>query len=137
MDGRWGWSLVVLGALGCIGAPETRFLSCMPRPPEVERRSYDYHDPFADEKAGPATQSRPRAFQEPRSDTRKTFDLRFLQALHPTGGNPVVVRGPVVPGGAAPTIITGTATPWSPSAAAPVANNLWTGSTQPPIVPAY
>jgi hypothetical protein len=81
--GWWGMALVLAGSIGlsgCMGAPETRFLSCIPRPPGVEARSYDLHDPFPDESAGPETFTRPRAFQEPRSDTRKTNDLRFLQA---------------------------------------------------------
>ncbi len=69
-----------MGLCGCMQTQETRFLSCIPRPPAVEARSYDLHDPFADENAGPQTFTRPRAFTEPRKNTRKANDLRFLQS---------------------------------------------------------
>ncbi len=80
--GWWMIALLVVEGMGLTGCmqQETRFLSCLPRPPGVEARSYDLHDPFPDEDVGPNTFTRPRAFQEPRGETRKTNDLRFLQA---------------------------------------------------------
>jgi hypothetical protein len=109
---------VLLLLSGCVGPYETRFLTWWQRPPEVESRSYDAHDPFGDKYAGPDTYSRPRAFIDPRSDTRKNAELSFLQAMHPTAGQPQlagvpIVRGPAVPGpggvpiatGPAPTVI--------------------------------
>jgi hypothetical protein len=77
---------VVTGIAGCVGPRETQYLSWMPRRPDVEARSYDWHDPFPDERVGPDTASRPRAFIDPRTDTRKNFDQRFLQAVHPSAG---------------------------------------------------
>jgi hypothetical protein len=74
----WLLGMILCGLL--VGCQETRLLSCMPRKPAVESRSYDYHDPFPDDEIGPKTYSRPRTFEEPRSDTRKSFDLRNLQA---------------------------------------------------------
>ena len=74
--------LILLLMAGCCGIQETRFLSCAPRDPSVEAQSYNLHDPFPDEHAGPNTFTRPRAFIEPRSDTRKNFDLRFLKAAY-------------------------------------------------------
>lgn len=96
-----GWivrGLAVLALSGCVGPEETRYLSCVPRPPEIETRAYDWHDPFPDETAGPDTITRPRAFLEPRTDTRKTFDLRFFSAMHPLAGQGTLVRGPRGPG---------------------------------------
>lgn len=76
-----GWlALILMLAGSSLGCQETRFLSCGTRDPRVESRSYDLHDPFPDESLGPETFTRPRAFQEPRTDERKTFDLRNLQA---------------------------------------------------------
>jgi hypothetical protein len=85
---RGSLTLMLILAGGLAGCQETRFLSCRTRDPRVESRSYDLHDPFADEEMGPETYSRPRDFQLPRSDTRKTFDLRNLQASR--GINPPV-----------------------------------------------
>lgn len=90
--------LILIVAVSSLGCQETRFLSCRVREPSVETRSYDLHDPFPDEDIGPKTFTRPRTFQVPRSDTRKSFDLRNLQASKgvtppqmlwdPTGVNP-------------------------------------------------
>jgi hypothetical protein len=92
----WMWGVVV--GVGCVGPRETQLLTCAPRPPEMERRSYDYHDPFPDEAIGPETSTRPRTFQDPRSDTRKSFDLRFLQTIYPSAAGTPVGRGPAWPG---------------------------------------
>ncbi|MBI1349108.1 hypothetical protein GC163_22795 [bacterium] len=88
----------LLGLVGCVGPEETQFLSIYERNPTVEARSYDWHDPFPDERAGPDTFSRPLAFNEPRTDTRKNIDLRFLQAMHPSAGQPSYAGIPAVPG---------------------------------------
>lgn len=95
--------LLAFGIGGCVGPEETQFLSLYERNPTVEARSYDWHDPFPDERVGPDTATRPLAFNEPRSDTRKNLDLRFLQAMHPSAGQPhyaglPAVQGPAVPG---------------------------------------
>ena len=74
--------LLLTAAAGCCGTQETRFLSCLPRNPTVEAQSYNLHDPFPDEHAGPNTFTRPRAFIEPRTDTRKNLDLRYLKAAY-------------------------------------------------------
>jgi hypothetical protein len=111
MDRR-GWVVVVaLGLCGCIGPRETQFLSCVPRPPHVEARSWDWHDPFPDENAGPDTVTRPRSFMEPRSDTRKSFDLRFLQAMHPSAGRTRLAPGPLWPGYGTPGMASGPVQP--------------------------
>ncbi|MDP1797586.1 MAG: hypothetical protein Q8K78_08900 [Planctomycetaceae bacterium] len=88
------WMVTGLFLAGCIGPQETRLLTCTPRDLNVEARSYDSHDPFADESSGPDTASRPRTFVEPRSDSRKALNMRQLQAMYPHAGGPVFARGP-------------------------------------------
>lgn len=141
--GRCGAALLLIaGTGGCVGPEETRFLSLQERDPRVESRSYDYHDPFPDKHVGPDTYSRPRAFIDPRDDTRKTLDVRFLQAMHPTAGQPQyagvppVVRGPARPGPG------GVPIPTSPPVATPypVATQPFiqpTVSSNPPFTGAY
>jgi hypothetical protein len=95
---------MVLGSVfvlsGCI-QQETRLLTWMPRPPGLESKSYDLHDPFADEAAGPETFTRPRAFTEPRTETRKNAELRFLQASREITPQPAAFWDPLTPTGAA------------------------------------
>ena len=78
---RWAGLLWIVFLSGC-GLPETRYLTCLARPAAVETQSYNLHDPFPDEDAGPNTFTRPRSFMEPRSDSRKNLDLRFLKAAY-------------------------------------------------------
>lgn len=73
--------LIVVTIAGC-GTPETRFLTCFPRPPAAEVASYKWHDPFPDEDAGPKMFIRPRNFLVPRSDAQKGFDKRYIQAAY-------------------------------------------------------
>jgi hypothetical protein len=105
MERGWkfgGLGLVcVLSLTGCLRTQDTRFLTCLPRPAAIEARAYDFHDPFADESIGPETFTRPRAFQEPRSDTRKSSDLRFLQAAREFAPRPHAFWDPLSPTGTA------------------------------------
>ncbi len=82
--------LVVAGSgLGCM---ETRFLTCRPRDPRVEAKTYELlHDPFPDEAMGPDTFSRPRDFQDARTDEFKDFELRNRRAAG-MSGTPMVTR---------------------------------------------
>ena len=73
--------LALLLMAGC-NTPETRFLAVNPRAPEAEIASYKWHDPFPDEDAGPRTYTRPRIFMEPRTDSQKSFDLRYIKAAY-------------------------------------------------------
>ena len=77
--GLFGW---LTGALvGCVGGfQETRFLRCQTRPVDDERKSYELHDPFGDDRSGPSTQTRPRGFEVPRTDTRRDYDLRTMRS---------------------------------------------------------
>lgn len=93
---RWWWAAGMCGLFfaGCIGPQETRLLTCNMRDLNVEARSYDSHDPFADENSGPETFSRPRTFVEPRSDSQKAFNMRKLSAMYPNAGGTQFARGP-------------------------------------------
>lgn len=78
---RWIIPLFVLVVVGC-GTPETRFLTFAPRPAAADIASFKYHDPFPDEEAGPKTFNRPRVFIQPRSETQKSFDKRYINAAY-------------------------------------------------------
>ncbi len=95
-DMRSWWAMSACGLIfaGCIGPQEMRLLTCNMRDLNVEARSYDSHDPFADESSGPETFSRPRTFVEPRSDSRKALNMRQLSAMYPNAGNTIFARGP-------------------------------------------
>ena len=73
--------MFIVTLVGC-GTPETRWISCRPRPQASEIASYKFHDPFPDEEAGPKTFTRPRIFMEPRTDAQKSFDLRYIKAAY-------------------------------------------------------
>ena len=87
--------------MGC-GTPETRFLTWQPRPARLEVQSYELHDPFPDEDAGPKTGVRPRIFLEPRSDTRKNLDLRYINAAYGFPQRPSNYWDPAAPFGPGP-----------------------------------
>lgn len=81
-------ALIVFGtafavaAAGCAWRPENRFLNCQARPPGIESKSWDLHDPFPDESIGPDTDTRPRQFTTPRSTERVKSDLRLMDTTH-------------------------------------------------------
>jgi hypothetical protein len=77
---RAGTCAAVLCLAGCNG-PQQRFYAWCQRDLRTEARTYEFHDPFPDELAGPQTEVRPRQFEEPRSDTRKDYDLRLLESM--------------------------------------------------------
>jgi hypothetical protein len=76
----------LLAAGGCISPQFVRLPTVVPRAPAVERRSFEFHDPYADERAGPAVGHRPRGFSEPRTKPRQDLDLR-IKHLAPTDAN--------------------------------------------------
>ena len=80
MERRWLVLFLVVAGSG-LGCQETRFLSWRPRDPRAEVLSYEVdHDPFPDESMGPKTYSRPRAFDEPRTEEYKDFIWRQRRA---------------------------------------------------------
>ncbi|MCA9076344.1 MAG: hypothetical protein KDA93_15050 [Planctomycetaceae bacterium] len=51
---------------GCFNPAFTRLPSFWTAPAEVERREYQYHDPFPDAQTGPSTGFRPTEFKDQR-----------------------------------------------------------------------
>lgn len=95
---RWACVGAMLCLAGCNG-PQQRFMAWRHRDLRTEARTYDFHDPFPDEHAGPETVTRPLSFEDPRTETRQDYDLRLLLSMG--GGNSPLVsrrptRGPLV-----------------------------------------
>lgn len=98
----WVLALTFVGMAGCTTtSPCQRMFAGCRRNLGLESKTYTLHDPFPDELAGPDTATRPRAFEEPRSDTRRDFDLRLLfsmsgQPLTPTMASRPLHGSPLV-----------------------------------------
>ncbi len=78
--------LAICGSLllaGCVTPYNTRLPTLRPRHPAVERRSYEYHDPFPNSDLGPETNQRPWGFARPRTQPRQMWQLRRLGPLPP------------------------------------------------------
>ena len=73
--------LAALCLQGCTSVRVPQFFNLCQRDLKTESRLYEFHDPFPDEAAGPDTVTRPLAFDAPRSDTRRDFDLRMLLSM--------------------------------------------------------
>ncbi len=56
--------------------------------PLVEKRAYEFHDPFPDQSAAPNTFNRPRGYIVPRSAPRQAVEGRLLQGMQPEMGPP-------------------------------------------------
>ncbi|HID24546.1 MAG TPA: hypothetical protein EYP14_19405 [Planctomycetaceae bacterium] len=75
-------SLILLCvASGCITPFNTRLPTLLPRHPAVEKRSYEFHDPFPNPDLGPETDQRPRGYKRPRTQPRQLWELRKLRQL--------------------------------------------------------
>jgi len=72
-------SLLLLG--GCISSQNTRMPTLAYGDPRAERRSYDYHDPYADN-SGPFVE-RPRGADHQRSFSRRAME----QSYQPMSGS--------------------------------------------------
>ncbi len=82
---RWIASAIVLcGSLhlnGCLSPQETELPTVIPKHhPDVERKLYEYHDPFADSNLGPDIDHRPRGFHRQRTEPRRSADV-YLEQL--------------------------------------------------------
>ncbi len=73
--------------------PECPFWNGYGRNLTAESRMYEFHDPFPDEKSGPHTEYRPRGFMQPRTDTRRDFDLRLLLSMSSGSPGPLYSKG--------------------------------------------
>jgi hypothetical protein len=86
--------LALLALAGCPNPANTRFPTLAPRPPAVERQSFQRHDPFPNENLGPETFTRPREFQEQREEPRRAREAQPVPGVlvpetlgPPTGAN--------------------------------------------------
>lgn len=66
-------------AAGCFNPAFTRLPMLDPGQPQVEKRSYERHDPFPDRLSAPDTQVRPREFNGQRTEPRRALEERLLQ----------------------------------------------------------
>lgn len=79
----WRWCAVtsLFVAAGCVLPPHTRLPTLQPRDPRLERRLYEFHDPFPDDALGPETNQRPPSFNTPRTAPRRALEFQMLQGL--------------------------------------------------------
>jgi hypothetical protein len=66
---------------GCPTPDNTRFPTLAPRPPAIERQSYQRHDPYPNENLGPETFTRPREFREQREEPRRVREGQPLPGV--------------------------------------------------------
>ncbi len=83
------FALSLAALSGCLSPATTRLPTLATGPPGLERRSFEHFDPYADDKLGPETNTRPPSFQDGREPQRKAIEGQFMQ------GAPA---GPVPPG---------------------------------------
>jgi|JI6StandDraft_1071083.scaffolds.fasta_scaffold401079_1 hypothetical protein len=86
------WSAVMLFVAsscltGCITPHTTHFPSLSFMPPEYERREAQIHDPYADNKIGPETFTRPLNFQQ-RPEQLQAKDRYFAALKRMQSGAP-------------------------------------------------
>ena len=87
---------LALACTGCFNAQNTRFPSLYTWMPNAENEAYERQDPFPDPDIGPSTDSTPRGYDRPRSESRRAAEQRMFQGL-PVG--PENVRPGVPQGG--------------------------------------
>lgn len=75
----------VLMLSGCLSPWTTRFPTAQPRHPLVEKKSYEFHDPFPERAAAPDTENRPRGFENARAAPRRAVEGAMLRGMpqHP------------------------------------------------------
>ncbi|MBA3314644.1 MAG: hypothetical protein M3552_07700 [Planctomycetota bacterium] len=83
------FAMCLAALAGCLSPATTRLPTLATGPPALERRSFEHFDPYADDKLGPETNTRPPSFENSREPQRKAIEGQFMQ------GAPA---GPVPPG---------------------------------------
>lgn len=73
---------------GCLNPALTRLPALHPGHPQVEKRSFERHDPFPDRLMGPDTEVRPREFNEQRTEPRRALEERLFQGAGQNGRFP-------------------------------------------------
>ncbi len=75
---------------GCFNSGLTRLPEFGNGQPQVEKRSFERHDPFPDELSAPDMQVRPREFSNQRSDPRRALEEELFRG---TTGNGSIQPG--------------------------------------------
>lgn len=70
--------LCAVALAGCVSSQRTRLPTVGYNRPDVERRSYEVHDPSPDHDAGPAIE-RPRGFDQQRAEPRRIMEQSVNQ----------------------------------------------------------
>lgn len=65
--------LCAVAMAGCVSSQHTRLPTLGYNRPDVERRSYEFHDPAPDREAGPEIE-RPRGFERQRAEPRRIME---------------------------------------------------------------
>lgn len=78
------WCLL---CFGCVTPFNTRLPAVANRPPEIERREAQIHDPYPDSTFGPDTGFRPLGYQDQRSEPQRAKDRYYTAILRSQAGN--------------------------------------------------
>ena len=87
----------VLSLTGCFNPVFTRLPTFWTRPAEIERREYQYHDPFPDGQTGPSTGFRPTEYKE-----QRPMPIGIREKYDGSRVRPTIGPGVPPPVGAAP-----------------------------------
>ena len=85
--------VISLTQCGCLTPWNTRFPTCMARSDAVSRREAEIEDPFPERDMGPDVGFRPRGFDDPRAEQRRSKERAEISILRQQNG---------VPGGSSP-----------------------------------
>ena len=83
-----GLAAICLLMAGCFNAGSTRLPTFETGQPQVEKRSFERHDPFPDELSGPDMQVRPRGFSNQRTEPRRALEEQLFQGTTGNGQFP-------------------------------------------------
>ena len=83
-----GLAATCLLMTGCFSDAFTRLPEFGNGQPQVEKRSYERHDPFPDKLSAPDMQVRPREFSNQRSEPRRALEEKLFQGTTGNGAFP-------------------------------------------------
>ena len=73
---------------GCFNSGLTRLPTFASGQPQVEKRSFERHDPFPDRLSAPDMQVRPRGFSHQRTEPRRALEEQLFQGTTGSGQFP-------------------------------------------------
>jgi hypothetical protein len=83
-----GLAVICLLMAGCFSDKFTRLPAFETGQPQVEKRSFERHDPFPDRLSAPDTQVRPRGFDNQRTEPRRALEEMLFQGTTDNGEFP-------------------------------------------------